>query len=96
MKKKLVWAAAIFIGLVCVLLLGLSILVKTYLKSDALKSLIIPKVEKATGRKLSIGEIHVSLFKGIVVKGIILKERDGSRDFLKADEFVLDYRLWPY
>lgn len=95
MKKKLVWAAAIFVGLVFVLLLGLSILVKTYLKSDALKSLIIPKVEEATGRKLGINEIHVSLFKGIVVKGIILKERDGSRDFLKADEFVLNYQLWP-
>ena len=95
MKKKLVWAAAIFIGLVLVLLLGLSILVKTYLKSDALKSLIIPRVEEATGRKLGINEIHVSLFKGIVVKGIILKERDGSRDFVRADEFVLDYRLWP-
>jgi AsmA protein len=95
MKKKLVWAAAIFIGLVFVLLMGLSILVKSYLKSDTLKSLIIPRVEEATGRKLGIHEIHVSLFKGIVVKGIILKERDGSRDFLKADEFVLNYRLWP-
>lgn len=95
MKKKLVWVAGIFIGLVFVLFLGLSILVKTYLKSDTLKSLIIPKVEQATGRKLGINEIRVSLFKGIVVKGIILKERDGSRDFLKADEFVLDYQLWP-
>ena len=95
MKKKLVWAAAIFVGLVFVLLLGLSLLVKTYLKSDALKSLIIPRVEEATGRKLSIGEIHVSLFKGIVVKEIILKEHDGSNDFIKADEFVLDYQLWP-
>lgn len=95
MKKKFVWAAAIFIGLVFVLFLGLSILVKTYLKSDTLKSLIIPKVEQATGRKLGISEIRVSLFRGIVVKGIILKEHDGSKDFIKADEFVLDYQLWP-
>jgi len=95
MKKKFVWAAAIFIGLVFVLFLGLSILVKTYLKSDTLKSLIIPRVEQATGRKLGINEIRVSLFRGIVVKGIILKEYDGSKDFIKADEFVLDYQLWP-
>ncbi|HXX54012.1 MAG TPA: AsmA family protein, partial [Thermodesulfovibrionales bacterium] len=68
---------------------------KTYLRSDALKALIIPKVQQATGRKLDINEIHVSLFRGIVVKGIMLKEQDGSKDFLKADEFILDYQLWP-
>ncbi|HXX81920.1 MAG TPA: AsmA family protein [Thermodesulfovibrionales bacterium] len=95
MKKKFVWAAAIFIGLVFVLFLGLSILVRTYLKSETLKSLIIPRVEQATGRKLNINEIQVSLFRGIVVKGIMLKEHDGNKDFIKADEFVLDYQLWP-
>lgn len=95
MKKKFVWAAAILTGLVFVLFLGLSLFVKTYLKSDTLKSIIIPRVEDATERKLSIGEIRVSLFRGIVVKGIILKEHDGSKDFIKADEFVLNYQLWP-
>jgi len=59
-----------------------------------LKSLIIPRVEEATGRKLGINEIRVSLFRESC-QGIILKEHDGSKDFIKADEFVLDYQLWP-
>ena len=48
-----------------------------------------------TGRKVNLDEINVSLFKGIVAKGLSIKERDGQRDFLKAGEFILSYHLLP-
>jgi len=34
-------------------------------------------------------------FKGIVAKGLSVKERDGQKDFLKIGRFVLSYRLLP-
>jgi uncharacterized protein involved in outer membrane biogenesis len=70
-------------------------LVKSYLSSDRLKPIILPKAEAATGRKVQLDEINVSLFKGIVAKGLSVKERDGQRDFLKIGRFVLSYRLLP-
>lgn len=89
-KLKLLGIIAVVIVLI---LAGLSVAVKSYLKSDRLKALIIPKIEDATGRKVNISEINVSLFKGIVIKEMSLKEKDGKTDFVAARAFVLDYSL---
>lgn len=83
----------IIAAVIVLILSGLSVAVKSYLKSDKLKALIIPKIEEATGRKVNIGEINVSLFKGIVIKDMNLKEQDGKTDFVAAKGFVLDYSL---
>ncbi len=95
MKKKILWAGGILVAILLVVLVGLSIVVGRYLKSDRLKALIIPRVEEFTGRKASIERIDVSLFKGIAVKGIRLMEEDGRSEFVNVKEFVLEYRLFP-
>ncbi len=91
--KKLLWICGIICAVIVAALLVITIVVKNYLKSEKLKSLIIPKVEELTGRKADIEGINVSIFKGIIVKGISLKEQDGSKDFITTREFVLDYSL---
>lgn len=93
--KKLLWSAGIFFALLLVLLLGLSLFVKSYLQGERLKAIIIPKAEALTGRKVSIDQIHVSLLRGVIVRGISIKEDDGKKDFITAREFILDYRLVP-
>ena len=93
--KKLLWGSGILLALILVLVLGLSLFIKHSLQSEKLKAVIIPKVEEFTGRKAQIDQIHVSLFKGIIVRGIHLRERDGENDFLAAKEFILDYSLPP-
>ncbi len=95
MKRKLLWAGAICLATIVVLIIGLSIFVKSYLRSDKLRAIVVSRVEGLTGRIASIDRIEVSLFKGIVVDGIDLKERNGKQDFIKAKEFVLEYRLLP-
>ncbi len=94
MKKilKIVIAAA---GVLVLLFIGLTLLVKSYLSSDRLKPIILPKAEAITGRKVNLDEINVSLFKGIVAKGLSVKEKDGKNDFVKVGRFVLSYRLLP-
>ncbi|HTZ18382.1 MAG TPA: AsmA family protein [Dissulfurispiraceae bacterium] len=93
--KKLLIIAGTIIGFIVVVLIGLTLFVKSYLQSDKLKALIIPKVEQATGRKVAIDAINVSIFSGISVQGLHLKEKDGSKDFVAAREFVLKYDLLP-
>jgi AsmA protein len=93
--KKLFKVAAIIVGILVLLVIGLSIGVKSFLSSDRLKPIILPKAEAMTGRKVQLDEINVSLFKGIIAKGLSVKERDGQKDFLKIGRFVLSYRLLP-
>jgi AsmA protein len=93
--KKLVKVAAIVVGVLVLLVIVLSIVVKSYLSSDRLKPIILPKAEAMTGRKVQLDEINVSLFSGIIAKGLSVKERDGQKDFLKIGRFVLSYRLVP-
>jgi uncharacterized protein involved in outer membrane biogenesis len=93
--KKLLKVAAIVVGILVLLVIALSIFVKSYLSSDRLKPIILPKAEAMTGRKVQLDEINVSLFSGIVAKGLSVKERDGQKDFLKIGRFVLSYKLLP-
>ena len=93
--KKLLKVAAIVVGVLVLLVIVLSIFIKSYLSSDRLKPIILPKAEAITGRKVQLDEINVSLFSGIVAKGLSVKEKDGQSDFLKIGRFVLSYKLLP-
>jgi hypothetical protein len=93
--KKFLKVAAIVVGVLVLLVIGLTILVKSYLSSDRLKPIILPRAEAMTGRKVQLDEINVSLFSGIVAKGLSVKEKDGQKDFLKIGRFVLSYKLLP-
>ena len=93
--KKAIKVGAIVLAFFAVLLIASSIFIKSYLSGDKLKALILPRAEALTGRKVSLDEITVSLFKGVVAKGLSVKEREGQGDFLKAGEFILSYDLLP-
>ncbi len=93
--KKVVKIGLIVLGIVVILIIGLNIFIKSFLTSDRLKAIILPKAEALTGRKVNLDEINVSLFKGIVAKGLSVKERDEQKDFIKAGDFVLSYQLLP-
>ena len=95
MKKKLFIALGALAVLIIGALIALGLVVRSYLSSEKLKSLIIPRIEEATGRKAGIDEIKVSLFSGVHVEGISLKEQDGKADFVKVREFQIKYSLLP-
>jgi uncharacterized protein involved in outer membrane biogenesis len=93
--KKVAKIGMIVVGIIVILIIALSIFIKSFLTSDRLKGMILPQAEAVTGRKVNLDEIHVSLFKGIVAKGLSVKERDGQKDFIKVGEFILSYKLLP-
>jgi hypothetical protein len=95
LMKKLWKVAIVVVGVLILLTIGLTLFVKSYVSSDRLKPIILPKIEAATGRKVQLDEISVSLFRGIVAKGLSVKEKDGQRDFIKIGRFVLSYHLLP-
>lgn len=83
------------IGILILLWTGLNFLVRSYFTEERLKSIALPKIEELTGRKVELERIQVSIFKGIVAKGISLKERDERKDFLKLEQLILSHRLLP-
>ncbi len=88
----------ILIALVVVLVLavvGLNFAIKAYLTPERVKTMVIPPAEKTLQRKVSLGEIQVSLFKGVTLTNLTVKEADGKEDFLRVKEFVLKYKLLP-
>jgi hypothetical protein len=93
--KKWIKIGIIVLGIFILLFIGLNIFIKSYLSGERLKAMILPRAESLTGRKVSLEDIRVSLFKGVVAKGLSVKEIDGQKDFFKMKEFVLSYRLLP-
>src|SRR4030067_3163125 len=93
--KKWIKIGIIILGIFLLLFIGINIFIRSFLSGERLKAMILPRAEALTGRKVNLEEIHVSLFKGVVAKGLSVKETYGQRDFLKMKEFVLSYRLLP-
>jgi uncharacterized protein involved in outer membrane biogenesis len=93
--KKVIRIGIIVVAVFVLLIIGFAVFVNMFLTSERLKAFLVPKAEALTGRKVLLDQINVSLFKGIVVKGLSVKEKDGQADFLKTGEFILSYRLAP-
>jgi len=91
--KKPLKIAAIIIAVILVLIAAALIFVKSYLTEDRMRAFISEFAEKSLNRKVVIGGIDVSLFRGVIVKGFEIRERDPKDAFLTAKEFVLKYQF---
>jgi len=85
----------IIVAVVAVIIIGLTIFVKSYLTDARIRTFVTESAESSLHRKVSLGAISVSIFSGISVKDFEIKEQDSDKDFVKADAFVLKYQLLP-
>ncbi|MFP3982758.1 MAG: AsmA family protein [Desulfurivibrionaceae bacterium] len=84
--------------IVCAVLLftaGLSVFVHYYLTDERVKKLVIPKLENALAREVSLKDIQVSLWKGVTFKDFVILEADGEDEFVEVEDFNLSYDLLP-
>ncbi|MBC8317669.1 MAG: AsmA family protein [Desulfobulbaceae bacterium] len=93
--KGIIKVLAVFVVLIILVGVGLTAFVRFYLTDERLNALIVPQAEKALGRQVSLGNIDVSLFKGITLNDFSVKEEDQKTDFLYVKGFVLRYELMP-
>ncbi len=80
---------------VVVAVAGLTLFIKKTVTDQRIRELVLPQAEKALGREVAIGAISVSLFSGVTVNDLSVKEADGHTDFVSARSFVLRYDLAP-
>lgn len=93
--NKLFKIVGIVVLFVVIVIIGLTIFVKSYLTDARVRSFITQTAESSLHRNVSLGPISVSIFSGISVKDFEIKEKDSNADFVKAGAFVLKYQLLP-
>lgn len=93
--KGIIKLLAAIVFLIILVGVGLAVFVRFYLTDERLNELIKPQAEKALGREVVLGNIDVSLLKGITVNDFAVKEADGSTDFIRIKGFILRYELMP-
>lgn len=93
--NKLLKIILVVIVVLVVLAAGAFLLVKSYLTDERLRALIVENAEKTLDRPVSLGAVNLSLFRGIVVRDLEIKEEDARSVFLKTREFAISYRLLP-
>ncbi len=91
--KTLLKIAGLSTLVLLVAVVGLTLFIRSYLTDEKIKALLIPQAEKQLGRTVEIGDIDVSIFRGITVHSFLLKEADGTTDFVRVDRFILRYDL---
>ncbi len=86
---------AIVAGVVVVIVVAAAILVRVLVTPDMVRKAVLPRVEKATGRQVELGDVQIGIFSGIGLRGLVVHEREGKEAFIAADEVRLRYRFWP-
>ncbi|MEN8140861.1 MAG: AsmA family protein [Thermodesulfobacteriota bacterium] len=94
MKKPLKIIAIIAV-LALLIMLGLAVFINTYFTDERLRAMLLPPVQKAVGREVTVGNLKVSLFTGIKLYDVQIKEEDGKGNFFSSNRFILSYDLLP-
>ena len=94
MQKKLT-TAAVVIGIGVAIFVVLTIFLNNLLSEERLKAMLIEPAQKEIGRQITIGSAGISLFSGITINDIHVKESDSDRDFISLKTFHLKYTLLP-
>ena len=84
------------IGVILIVgIVGGAILVKVLITPERVRATVIPVAEQQLGRSVTLDSIDISLFSGIVLEGLRIKEQDSQEDFITAQRALLRYRFWP-
>jgi uncharacterized protein involved in outer membrane biogenesis len=94
--KVILVVVAVLAALVIVLVGAGIFFTNRYLQTPAFKEQALQTARGELGADVAINELQVSLFSGVVLRGVVIGNPQGfSGNLLTADAFVLRYRLLP-
>ncbi len=93
--NKVVKIGAIIAGVILLLIIAVFVLAKVLITPERVRSTVLPIAEDALQREIDLSDIEVSIFSGIELKGLTVKEREGDENFVAADVVELRYKFWP-
>jgi AsmA protein len=68
---------------------------KFLITPERVRQVVIPMAEEQLNRPVSIGEIQVRIFSGIVISDFAIGSKNDTKNFVSAESLVLRYRFWP-
>lgn len=100
MKSKKGWKILIgIVGLVVLLLVVASVVVKVVFTKEKLLSILVPRVERALDREVDVEDITVSIWGGLGadVKGMTVWNKPGfaQKELFKFDQLSIRVKFWP-
>ncbi len=93
--NKAVKIIGIAAAVLVVLVVALVILVRVFVTPERIKAVVVPMAQDALQREISLGEVEVGLFSGIVLNDLTIYERESPEAFVAADRVVLRFKLIP-
>lgn len=99
MSKK-IKILIIILAVPVILIVAGMVFAKLYFTSERLKALIIPRVEEATHRKVSVGDVSLSFIPrfAVTMERLTISAPEGQKfdreEFLSLDELLLDVNLF--
>jgi AsmA protein len=80
---------------IAVIIIAFTAFIKIYVTPERVRQFVVPTAEKTLNRKVDLGEISISLLKGIGLRDFAIKESDEKSDFIRCKEFLLKFKLLP-
>jgi AsmA protein len=93
--KKLVKIIGVLAVVLIATIVAVLIAAKFLITPDRVRQVVIPRAEAQLNRPVSIGDINVRIFSGIVISDFVVGAKDETEHFMSAEELVLRYQFWP-
>lgn len=93
--KRFAKIAALLALTFLILLIIASFILKLYFPAEKVKAFVVSEATKAIGRDISIGDVNLSIFKGIDIRDIYIGENKsiGVMPFIKVKRVAVGYSL---
>jgi len=95
--KKAAKIIVIVLVIVVVLLVAGVFALNSYLQRPEFKNYVLAKTQEQLAVPLEVQSLKASLFSGFELRGLVVKNPQGSQtpSLLSSEELVFRYRLWP-
>jgi len=93
--KKIVRVTGIVFAVLVLVIVVLSVVARVLITPERIRDAVLPIAREALQREVELGDIEVSLFRGITLRDLNVRDREGMDSFIAADRVVLRYQFWP-
>jgi len=93
--KKLIKVIGVSVVVLVFAVGAVLIAAKVLITPERVRQVVIPVFEERLSRPVSIGDIQVRIFSGIVISDFLIRSKGETKDFVSAQSLVLRYRFWP-
>lgn len=93
--SKLVKIGVFIVGVLVILAVTLTFLVKTQVTPEKVRATLLPLIEKSLERNVDFGQISIGLFSGISVADLKVMQKGNDKEFFSVESVALHYQFWP-